>query len=462
MNTEVKTAMTIKHKRTATVLSAMALFSGMALAQDVRGLGMGGALLPGPGLAQYNPAYSVYPPAPGSSITLPLGLLNLFLRPQLSPLTLLNASGADLSDPNKGFDGLAFFDQFTHLNEFILNPPSSPKSITVDVNNAGFVIRDENGNIIDLSGSAGGSTADVRGASGIPSIFNVPFSVGPVALGIGVYAGTSGPVLTPDAALKKALAGGGLTPNTTYTLNAKGSASSTVGVSVAFATPLDIPAIDTIPAFTLYLGARGNGFFGLAYADADVTGSIKTDANSQPDTKEFNYNGKVFLSYVGQGSGFGVSADLGVAADVQGVSVGIGILGAINYSVWNGTTYTITNGKAVDPVAESKYASNVNPLFTLNGAYTFTPEGFPGTLLVSGDAQFGRGAFAGHVGVEAGFDGMLFARAGIGYASGLRFGIGAGVVFLPGFGMDLALTTHTAPFTNHFDFGIAAALRFGF
>jgi hypothetical protein len=124
--------------------------------------------------------------------------------------------------------------------------------------------------------------------------------------------------------------------------------------------------------------------------------------------------------------------------------------------------YTVTNGAAVNPVPKTISGVGINPLFTLNAAYTFVPDGFPGTLLVSGDAQFGRGAFAGHLGLEVGFGGMLFARAGIGYASGLRLGLGAGVVFAPGFGMDLALTTHTAPFANHLDFGIAAALRFGF
>ncbi len=450
----------MKLKRT-TVAGALMLLSGAALAQDVRGLGMGGALLPGPALAQYNPAYSAYP-AGGQSFTLPLGLVNIFLRPQLNPLTLLNASGSDLSDPNKGFDGLAFYDQVTHLNEFILNPPSSPRSITVDVGGSGFVIRDENGNIIDLSGSSAGSTADVRGASGLGTILNVPFSLGPLSFGIGLYAGTSGPDFTPDAALRQALAGGGLKPNTTYSLNAKGSASAAVVINAAFATPIDIPAIDTFPAFRLYVGARGNVFYGLAYTDADLTGSIQTNSDSQPDTNTFTYNGKVFLSYVGNGTGLGASADVGVAADIDGATVGLGVIGALNFSSWSGLTYTISNGSTTTATPDSRSSVGINPLVTLNAAYSFVPEGFPGTLLVSGDARFGRGAFAGHLGLEAGFGGLLFARAGLGYDSGLRFGLGGGVVFAPGLGLDLALTTHTAPFTNHLDFGIAAAVRFGF
>jgi hypothetical protein len=449
-------------KRATLISSAILLVSGLAAAQDVRGLGMGGALLPGPGLAFYNPAYAAYPGAPGSSFTLPLGLLSLFLRPQTSPFTLLNGSAATLTDPNTGFDALAFYDQVTHLNTFILNPPSSPRELTIDIGPNGVVIRDAQGNRINLSLPAQPSTASVQTASGLPTIFKIPFSFGPVSIGLGLNLGVSGPEFTPDAALARALQGGGLTPSTVYTMNAKARASAAIVLDGAFAVPIDIPAIDQLPPFRLYAGARGSVFLGLAYTKADVNGSIQTDANSVPQTGTLASNGTIFLSGLAVGgSGFGVNLDVGVAADIQGVSVGVGILGATSFATWSGQEYVLTGTTLGSGTPKTETELGINPLFTLNAAYQFTPEGFPGSLLVSADVQFGRGAFAGHIGAEANF-GFAMARAGIGLENGLRFGLGGSVIFAPGFGLDLALTTHTAPFTNHLDFGVAAALRFGF
>ena len=46
--------------RSVALVSSLGVLSGLASAQEVRGLGMGGVLLPGSSLAQYNPAYTAY------------------------------------------------------------------------------------------------------------------------------------------------------------------------------------------------------------------------------------------------------------------------------------------------------------------------------------------------------------------------------------------------------------------
>ena len=48
-------------KRALTTIGLLLALSGAALAQDVRSLGLGGALVPGPAVSPFNPAYLNYP-----------------------------------------------------------------------------------------------------------------------------------------------------------------------------------------------------------------------------------------------------------------------------------------------------------------------------------------------------------------------------------------------------------------
>ena len=160
-------------------------------------------------------------------------------------------------------------------------------------------------------------------------------------------------------------------------------------------------------------------------------------------------------------------AQLG-APQLERLNVGLGVLGGITYSTWTGQSFKVSNGDS-DPFGAGKgKAATVNsgltsdPLFTLNAAGLFN-VGVPGLrVLGAADLQFGRSTFSIHLGAEAQF-GLLVGRAGIGYNNGLTFGLGGGVDFGGGLGLDLALTTHTPVFTSGYTaFGIALALKLGF
>ena len=455
-----------------TLVSSLGVLAGLASAQEVRGLGMGGALLPGSSLAQYNPAYSGYnaagfqPDGLEGGIPIPLGVINLLLRPSMNPFTLYSnissKNSAALTDPNTAFDALAFIDQITNLNSFIINPPSAPKRLNINYSEGSINLTDETGKTLDLqtysSSSAGGSNG--LGATN----FTPTFRFGSLELGIGVFAGVQGPAFSTDAALSSALAGGKITSGIPYgfSANVKGSAGVSLGVAYAAGIPVSSPETGNL---TVYVGGRVRGFYGLAFVDLKVDGDVTIDsANSQP---KLNYTTKSFVSIVGKGYGYGVNADFGVAVDVpvgsdkSTATFGIGAVNLVNYTTWSGEETININGVSSPATAASRTDAVFNPLFTVNAGYSFRVDEIASRVFVAADVQFGQGKFATHVGAEAKL-GPVYARAGLGYDRGLIIGLGTGLIFAPNLGLDLALTTHTAPFTNHLDFGIAMALRLGF
>jgi hypothetical protein len=466
---------TFKHLiRTVTFISGLGVLAGIAHAQEVRGLGMGGALLPGPSLAQYNPAYTGYnasgfqPDGLDGGIPLPLGLINFFVRPSMNPFTLYsnltNKNTAALTDPNTAFDALAFIDQVYNINTFIINPPSAPKRLNINYGGDGAIsLTDENGKPLELNsygGSSGGSSNGVGATNFTPN-----FRFGNLELGVGIFADVQGPTFSTDPALSAALSGTPLSTGTPYgfTANVKGSAGISLGLAFATGIPISSPETGDL---TVYVGGRARGFYGLALADVKVQGNVTIDpVSNQPVT---SYTTTSFVSLIGKGYGFGVNGDIGVAVDVpvgsdkSTATFGVGAVNLVNYTTWSGEESVSTSGVAA---AVTKPASRTdavfNPLFTVNAGYSFRVEEIASRIFVAADVQFGQGKFSTHVGAEAKL-GPVYARGGVGYDRGLILGLGAGLIFAPNLGMDLALTTHTAPFTNHLDFGIAMALRLGF
>jgi hypothetical protein len=473
-------------KRILRIIATLAIAgAGVASAQDVRSLGMGGVLLPGSSLAAFNPAYVTYPAnqwGRGGGIVLPVGLINFFIRPQMNILNFATNRAPYVNDPqNNPFDLLAIYDQATNLNSFILNPPSSPKELVIDITaQNGVRFFDGDGNQLQFSSGAGVATAGSSNSRplGVSPLFRIPIDIGPVQVGFGVFANIGSPGVSLNQEFLTKLAANELTQKTTYDF-ATGTfqASAGVALDLAFATSF------TLPETTLYVGARGTGFYGLGYVSGTVNAQIvtnDTDKNPNPNTLG-KYNGDVFISspfFHSGDSGFGADLDLGVAADFSGtqlgvpelerLTAGVGVLGGLTFSSWTGQTFAVSSadsnpfaaGKGTAKTAESGLTTD--PLFTINGAGLFN-VGVPGLrVLGAADLQFGRNVFGIHLGAEAQF-GVLVGRAGIGYNNGLTFGLGGGVDFGGGLGLDFALTTHTPVFTSGYTaFGIALAVKLGF
>ncbi len=431
------------------VVAVSLVLTTPALAQDVRSLSMGGVLTPGSSLVAYNPAYLAYnAPEYASGFTLPLGLLNFFVRPQMNLFPLLSG---DTTTFKNNFDGLAFLDQAMHLNTFIFNPARSPEKIVVELGASGIQFLDAQGNPININWNSG-----VGPIGGVAPVLALPLQYENFGFGIGLYTNIGNPSFSIDPALAGALASGVGTPNKRYTIDVQEKAEASLKLNFSYATAIELPEVK------LYVGGRGNGFYGLAFIDATASAVFTTDANGKFVSTTPTYETNGFAAFPGNGGGYGVGADLGVAADVQGVTVGLGVVDAVNFSSWNGTQYLGPPDGTGTQSQITRSSFTANPLFTLNLAYNATLKelgaDMPGAVLFAADAQVGRGGFAMHAGAEAQF-GFVLARAGFGYSGGLAFGVGGGFDFGP-VGLDVALTAHNVVIVNSTSFGIAAALRF--
>ncbi|WP_457631222.1 hypothetical protein [Oceanithermus sp.] len=431
------------------IVAILLLLPGLALGQGVRSLGMGGVTLPGPWAATYNPAYAAYPAeayGPVGGFSLPLGLVNLALRPSVSPLYYFT----DFQTFQNNFDFIAFLDQATRPYEFILNPPASPSRVVFHVSADGVSITDGNGDPLTLSYSSGRS-----GSAGLP--LPQPFLEIPIPTGldglrvtIGAYAGAGGFALTPSANLASDLASGSLQANTTYTITASAAAEAGITGNVSFAT-----ALPSLPGFDgrVYVGGQLEGFYGLVYDDTRVSASTTTDADGIPGPVE--YASEIFYVYPGAGNGFGGRVDFGVVADYQQGTYGLGIRNLLGYEQWSGTLRSSDASGNVTETGKTISQVAFDPAVYINGAYAQELES--GDIVLYGaDAAYAAGAFSLHAGLE--YQKSIFRlRGGLGYEDGIKIGLGGGVS-LPNFSFDAAITSHQAPFTGQLVFGLAASV----
>lgn len=441
----------------------LALFLGLivgniALGQSVRSLGMGGLVLPGPEASYLNPAYAAFPAnmyGSSADFPLPVGLVALLLNPQTSPF-------GNIGSASSPFDLLSAYDQFTHPNEFLINPASSNAfinpatgnpEIVINVDQSGVRVTDSQGRPINLNFSVGSPS----GVSSNKALTPEPFFRLPIPLGlglsadIGVFAGGVGLGLSPNANLQQAVASQTLQPNTDYSLSAKASAQAGVSLGLSYAWVLPrVPLLESTVT-NVYVGGRGEGFYGLAYLEGTGTARIHTDNNSQPSSAA--YSGKMFFTTPDNGSGIGLRADLGVALEGQGSTVGLGLRNVLGFARWTGTEVSIDESGQVTYQASDRSSFGVAPAIFLNAATKVALE--VGSVIVGGDLGL-EGSLYTHLGGEYQL-GELRLRAGLGYNGGFMLGLGAGYAGA-GFSFDAALTTHQAPIVGGTVFGLAIGL----
>jgi len=449
----------------------LALMCGFSLAQSVRSLGMAGLVLPGPEAAHLNPAYAAYPAGQYGSeqgLRLPLGLLGLVLRPESNPLPGLSGL-ANLTKENSPFDLLTFYHQLTYPNEFLINPASSKAflnpntgypEIQIVVEANGIQITDYRGNPIPLDLELGEAGVAATKALTPAPLLRVPFSLADnLFLDLGIFAGGFGLGLSPNDSLRQALRSGLLSPNSEYAAVLSTSTQSGISLGFGYAARLPDLPIPNLAPLKLYLGSRGEAFYGLTYLEGNLSIGLQTDSQGRFDPNQPPiYRGTVSYSVPGSGNGFGVRADLGVVIETQSATLGLGIRNLLGFVRWSGTELR-WNGNPGDPVSSQAERSSFGfvPAFFLNAATQVPLEA--GTLLLGGDLGY-QSRLYGRIGGEYSF-GPARLRAGLGFDNGLRFGLGAGFVGA-GFSLDTALTTHRAPVMGNTVFGLAVSLGLNF
>jgi len=416
---------------------------GLAAAQHPRERAMGGVTLPGPFAADRNPAYAAirdrfFEP----TWTLPLGTLGLLL-PDRSPLYLL----LDPKTFDHQFDLLSFYQQFKNLDVLLLNPSRSPEELVIKIRADGVKITDSKGNPLRLSGRSIPSAAPNTLTP--PPFFKVPLWVGPhFQSTLGVFAGVDRLRVYPNLALAALLAGNRLKPNQGYEIHIAGGAQLGLGLDFSLAVLLPSPA-----ATKVYFGARGEAFLGLGRVKGETTYRLRTDDQGKPAGGE--HESRFFYSRIGDGLGYGLRLDLGVAFENHDGVFGIGIQNAIGFSRWHG--YEVFHkGKERTRVPKTLTQAGFKPAFYLSGA-TYTPLEGLGRLLVAADLGY-DGSLYGHLGAEFP-TGPWRLRGGIGYREGLLFGTGFGIQARD-HRVDLAFFGETTPWDGHLLLGISAGVGF--
>jgi len=431
------------------------LACGCATAQNARVNAMGGVLLPDRSSAVVNPAYT----ATGTSgpifeLPLPVGALNL-MQDSFNP-------------SSNAFDILPIFDQLNSLDTYIFNLPSSPDVIDVSLTG------DEQGAASIALGIEGGSDllfglADL----GYGVDFSLPIIIpaGPVSVGARPYAFVNG-VVSPDANMQQIFAGG--TNEGGLTANVVGEAGVTLDVFYAAEVPVELFG-ESASSFDgdIYFGVRGAPFIGLARIDGSGQGLARVDTSNGITNLEadLSYSGEGFLSSVATGQiGYGAVADFGIATaipvDNATASFGFGVTN-MGLAVWSGSEYQLSGDQTnlvnlSTPTETSRVYFSPNFGVHVNGAYDMNVAPLI-NILIAADAGYALGSFQTHLGSEALFgideNFSIAARAGVGFENGFNFALGTGVN-MPGVSLDLALTSHIAPFTSHRSFGVTTSLGF--
>jgi len=434
-------------RRGLTALALVLLIGTPALAQDARTLGMGGVVVAGPGAAGVNPAFAAVPGRGGTSLTLPLGALSAVTR--------------DYWDPySAGFDALSTLDQASALGLYLLDPAASPDRVIVGVDGNGLSVTFE-----------GGATMRLTDPTSFDGGFELPVggAVGPVRIGVRPFL-TLHARFTPGADARQVFTSASASASAKLVADAEAG----VALDVGTALPLPVPSA-ALGGGRLFVGVRASGVAGLAKVAADLQGQVTAEQDSSGA-----YTGNVLYSYDGtlsQGGlltgsvGYGGMAAFGIAATVPSeigtVTMGAGVrhLGVMIWNLQQTRVQADQNSSShtdLGTVRQVDWAEHANVGVNLAVEVPSANLGVPGMgLLVAADGSVDlSGGFATHAGTELQF-GPFAVRAGAGYQDGLRLGLGAGVRTGP-VGLDVALTSHRSPFTDHQAFGVAASLAFGF
>lgn len=416
------------------------LWAGLALGQGLRTVGMGGLVLPGPESAAYNAAYAAYPGAK-QEFRIPTGLISMAINPQTNVFNyFLNRSAFDSQ-----FDFLAFYDQVLYLDSYLLNPPQAPDDIQFSIGSGGLLITDGQGHVLNLNFERPDQAAPT-------SLVPTPLFALPIPLPLPGFQAQAGLFVSADElglaandALRLALAGAPLQTNTTYSLTGSGNIKAGISGQVNYAL-----AFPDLGLGRLYAGARAEAFYGLAYLEAAATALAST--NNLGLLGDTRTQTSVFYAYPGNGSGYGLRADAGVAYDFGLLVVGAGMNNLLGLATWSGTQETTDENGLVTRSPSTRSQAGLDPSLFVNAALPLGP------LTIGADWTMQTGKV--HLGAEFNL-GLIKLRGGVGYTEGSGINTGLGGAFsLGNLSLDAALTTHTAPLVGGTVYGIALALRY--
>ncbi len=416
-------------------LMALAVLWVPAAAQvfSARRMAMGGVMLSGggPGSEGPNVAYRAVPAAPqtASGFSLPIGLISVLQdRPVL-----------DSGDPAFNAYELANLIYNVPWNYPLVKPRTPGDDITLAIS--------RNSLAVDLG--------DVRDLfpddhSRVGAVTNIPI----VTWGVREFFASVNPVvhyendLSLNDALHQALTHGeAFVPNTRYEAFDRGKGQAVVGVALGWAAPIAASGDPRGAGYGVYVGARAKLLRGIAYGDADNVVSFATrDTLFGTDPVDVGYRATLRDASPGDG-GMGYGFDLGAAAVISGVEVGLGVNDIATRIGWHVRETLVVSDTSGDyqrtTLAEGvRFTSKVPVTVTASAATRLGP------VLVAADVVKGAVATTAHAGAEMWF-GRLALRGGLGYDANqlVQGSTGAGMRW-GRFGVDVAVASHSRDITR--------------
>jgi hypothetical protein len=419
--------------------ATLALASG-ANAQNIRSMGMGGALVPGKNLEPINPAYHYYEGPFEWSLPLPLGLINLYLRQK------------DFS-PSSSYLSPAV-DQVLHWSTLIFNPTTTyQKGVFAGTDPPSL---DPGTQLSFRAPVAGGFRVSVYDFD--ENTIGQPVA-GTFSIGLGIAVQLDPFQVIPSSEYARDYAKGQFSPTGKYGLLLALGGSIGPRVDLTWGMPFELEE----QQWTGFIGARA----ALTYNLLSVAGlSTRTNNTSGSNGTSITAIASPFYK---NGSSIDLSLDTGAILEGSNALIGVGIVGLGRLEAYSGTLSgpSSTTGNMIEvPFSDQQFT--FARVITVNGAYSFSVDTDSMTIpmTVYADAQIegifsGAPSYAAHTGLEAGFDAFT-ARGGIGYENGLNIGLGGGWQITEGFGLDAALTAQQALGANQLNFGLALGLNFKF
>ncbi|MEX2445037.1 MAG: hypothetical protein WD492_15655 [Alkalispirochaeta sp.] len=344
------------------------------------------AIRPEPEFAYFNPAFAYVDPEIDQRLGLriPLGLLAIATIPERNPFLY----ETDPETFRSRFDFLSFYDQLQYPSSFLLNPGTSPEEIVARIRKDSLAVEYGDGSPLRFD-----SATDTDGvARPLSPRLPPPLAIyshridspryGSVVTATSLFLSTTGHSLEAEKNLQRVLEGNATEPDITY--HFVGTASATGGVSQTVSYPLRV----TAPRASVVLAPRLVGYYRAATVQAKLDATIGTDENAVP--RGVDASERVFLSYPGNGYGYGGRVDVGTAVVSDNIRAGVAVLNLVGFDRITGTRHTY---QAATTETHTVKTDDTPPVGVLTFQHTHRWIGL--TLITGADAVVGEGV-AGH------------------------------------------------------------------
>jgi hypothetical protein len=372
----------------------------MALFSEI---GLGSALIPNPWHSFLNPSFINNEPYLKSSnirFMVPYGIIQ-GLNPKVLPDEIW-------SNNEDGFDLLTFYIHLSNPSLLIFNPPESPDGINISISKTSIKLNDINGDSIDLTSIPAINGISVANSSLIPGpILKTSFPIGPVYLGLGIFAGTSGYTIRMNDELYYGFDQSQFDTNTTIHLEIEGDVRAGTFESLSMPIPLlnnvmRHNSLEFTPKILVYQTIVSSYFH--LNSVAAIPDSI-SNVTMQSDIESF-------LIYPGSGIGLGARLDGGLEFTRDSLILGFSILNIAGINA---------NKIEKDESKIWEYNSELEQVFILNAAYDFRVNGIWNLLLVT-DTTY-HNLVMGHVGAMLHSEKQAI-KMGVGWENLFILGIG--------------------------------------